>query len=46
MLYGGIVIALLGMLLWFTVAPGLGAALIVIGVIVALIGLFVDHRRI
>ena len=41
----GLILMVIGVILWLTVAPALGGALIVIGAIVAIVGAVLGHRN-
>jgi len=42
--YLGIVLLVVGIVLWLTITPGLGWVLIVIGLILLVLGLVLGHR--
>lgn len=44
MTYLGVVLLVVGVVLWLTVAPALGWALIVIGIILLVLGLLLGYR--
>lgn len=44
MTYLGVVLVVLGVVLWLTVAPGIGGALIILGVVLVLLGVLLGAR--